>query len=337
MEELRLKIEEILRPLAPPGGKVALLDFPGYANPGDNAIWLGAVRILGRLGHRKIDYTCDQGSYSRDELARLVDGGTIFLTGGGNLGDLWEAHQLFRERVISEFPDQPIVQLPQSICFQSPENLKRARKVFDSHPRLTLLLRDHRSYEFARNEFRASAILCPDISFALGRLTRACKPTADILWISRTDKEAPPQRGRPLSPTLTPRDYIVDRRMPLQRVYNALKRGLGLKGPVRRGLDRAIRELHRPLAERTLVTGCRMLSSAHVVVTNRLHGHILCLLLGIPHFLSDNNYGKLSALYTTWTRDSHLACWCETEAEALSAASAYLRTGVLSPTHGVAP
>ena len=39
-----------------------------------------------------------------------------------------------------------------------------------------------------------------------------------------------------------------------------------------------------------------------MVVTDRLHGHILCSLLDIPHVLLDNADQKLSAYHNTWTR-----------------------------------
>ena len=39
-----------------------------------------------------------------------------------------------------------------------------------------------------------------------------------------------------------------------------------------------------------------------MVVTDRLHGHVLCTLLDIPHVLLDNADHKLSAYHNTWTR-----------------------------------
>ncbi|NJL89876.1 MAG: polysaccharide polymerase [Coleofasciculaceae cyanobacterium SM2_1_6] len=38
------------------------------------------------------------------------------------------------------------------------------------------------------------------------------------------------------------------------------------------------------------------------VITNRLHGHILCTLLEIPHIFLPNSYGKNQNWYTTWTQ-----------------------------------
>ena len=82
------------------------------------------------------------------------------------------------------------MQLPQSIHFQNRDALRRARAVFDAHPALTLLVRDRQSLAFAAEEFRASSHLCPDMAFCLGPIERPCLPTKDLVWLSRTDKEA---------------------------------------------------------------------------------------------------------------------------------------------------
>jgi pyruvyl transferase EpsO len=48
-----------------------------------------------------------------------------------------------------------------------------------------------------------------------------------------------------------------------------------------------------------------------VVVTDRLHGHILSVLLGIPNVLMDNSYGKNQSFYATWTQDLDLVRWAK--------------------------
>ena len=62
-----------------------------------------------------------------------------------------------------------------------------------------------------------------------------------------------------------------------------------------------------------------MLAAGHTVITDRLHGHILSLLLGIPHVVLDNSYGKVRAFYETWTRDAPIVRWAETAADAVRA------------------
>ena len=54
-------------------------------------------------------------------------------------------------------------------------------------------------------------------------------------------------------------------------------------------------------ARRRLERGVALLSSGRRIVTDRLHGHILSLLLGRPHRLVDNCYGKLSSFVACWT------------------------------------
>ncbi len=45
-------------------------------------------------------------------------------------------------------------------------------------------------------------------------------------------------------------------------------------------------------------------SRGRVVVTDRLHGHIFCILMGIPHVILDNSYGKLMSFHQTYTYDA---------------------------------
>lgn len=49
------------------------------------------------------------------------------------------------------------------------------------------------------------------------------------------------------------------------------------------------------------------LSKGKVVVTGRLHAHILSVLMTKPHILLDNSYGKLQGFYDAWTKDLAIA------------------------------
>ena len=85
---LSKKVDEVLRPLLPPGTPCALLDFPNHSNVGDSAIWLGERAWLRRHG-LDVVYACDVNTYSREQLAARIGQGVLLLHGGGNLGDLW--------------------------------------------------------------------------------------------------------------------------------------------------------------------------------------------------------------------------------------------------------
>lgn len=42
-------------------------------------------------------------------------------------------------------------------------------------------------------------------------------------------------------------------------------------------------------------------------------------MLGIPHVVLDNSYGKVRSFYETWTRDAPIVRWADTAAEAVRA------------------
>ena len=79
------------------------------------------------------------------------------------------------------------------------------------------------------------------------------------------------------------------------------------------------------MARRRLAHGYALLAAGRTVVTDRLHGHLLCVLLGIPHVVLDNRYGKNRALFEAWTHDVPFARWAERDAGAVTRALEDLR------------
>src|SRR3546814_16823778 len=58
---------------------------------------------------------------------------------------------------------------------------------------------------------------------------------------------------------------------------------------------------YQMLAQWRLRRGISMLSQGRVIVTDRLHAHILSLLFDIPQVVLDNMYGKVSSFAEQWT------------------------------------
>jgi exopolysaccharide biosynthesis protein PssK len=303
-------IDRRLGPLVPPGSRCALLDFPNYANVGDNAIWLGELAYLRRSGV-EIVYRSDQVAYSRRLLAARIGDGTILLSGGGNFGDLWPAHQWFREEVVEAFPERKIVQLPQTIRFTEAANLERARRIFGRHPNVTILVRDEQSLSV---DLGAEVLLCPDMAFALGPLERPCPPTSWVVCLLRNDHESA------VEPRVETTDWPDDEAGPAPVGLSAARRlheALSSQVARRRVGDRWLAAVGDRLARARFARGLRTLSRGRVVVTDRLHGHVLCLLLGIPHVLLDTRHGKLRGFYEAWTQGTELTRWADSFDEAL--------------------
>jgi exopolysaccharide biosynthesis predicted pyruvyltransferase EpsI len=304
------------------GAPVALLNYPNHSNVGDCAIWLGELSHLADTGHA-IVYQCDLHSYDPDTLRRsLPRDGVVLLHGGGNLGDLWPAHQAFRERVVADLPDHPVVVMPQSIHFTASVAIERARAAFDRHERLTIIARDESSYSFAREAFNSSVDLAPDPAVWLDLRRARSAPSQAVVWLARTDLET---SGALIHHETL--DWVDVRRSDMGwydwSSYRMLKRITGVLARSRRGPHtlRALQQrLFQPVASAHLGRGIRLLSSGEVVIADRLHAHLLCLLLGIPHVLLDNSYGKLGSFTRTWTSESTLAHWAQSPSEAFAIA-----------------
>lgn len=330
--ELNQLLDATLAPLVPAGARVALLDFPNHNNVGDNAIWLGELAYLERRG-AEIAYVCDLSSFCADALRARLDDGIILLHGGGSFGSLWPRHQAFRERVVSDFPQHRIVQLPQTVDFTNEPSLERARRVFGAHRDFVALVRDHDSLGVATGRLGLRAVACPDMAFALGALARR-PPAKDILWLARTDHEAASPRPAPNGGGVEVVDWL--RGEPGRpwshgwaavtvRSRRAMATLMERQPSLRRGLTPFLGVAFEQLAERRLRRGLRILSRGRVVVTDRLHGHVLSLLLGIPHVLLDNRFGKVTRFHRTFTSTCSLARRASDPEEALEVAREMVR------------
>ncbi len=66
--------------------------------------------------------------------------------------------------------------------------------------------------------------------------------------------------------------------------------------------------------------GLLFLQRGRVVISDRLHGHILSVLLGIPHVILDNSYHKVTSYHRSWTQSLDNVMVASTGEEALSMA-----------------
>ena len=306
---IRDQTRKILDEVVGANTTVALLDFPSHQNVGDSMILMGETSYLAQGGN-VIGYVTDIFRYDHMTLRRRVPNGPILMQGGGNFGDIWPPFQAFRERIVQEFPDRKIVQLPQTVYFKSAAAAARANGVLRRHNNYTLLVRDKPSLERARLQLPdVRAIYCPDLALGwepkipAGRLNQN-----RMVVLARNDREARSGLVDNLRSTIGPHDKVVD---------------WGLTGGDRIVWDvvriparfaklfpraRSSRLLYplfvfsyRKNAELNIRAGIRELAAAELVVTDRLHAHILAGLLGVRHLVLDNNYGKVSSIYNDYT------------------------------------
>jgi pyruvyl transferase EpsO len=291
-------IREQIGPLIPSAAPVALFDFPNHSNVGDSAIWLGEIAYLKKY-HRssRIAYVADVRSSLHQPLPKFDENVVILIHGGGNLGDIWPKHQALREKIVANYPRNRVIQLPQSIHFDSKENLNRFQSLLEGHADFHLLARDQNSFEIGREIHKGNVLLCPDMAFCLdGVKAPGNSRRSEIVALLRTDKEVV-QNNRDLKHE-DGQILIVDWVTEHKTLSEKLERWLTSRYPEKTRFLRL--GLFNFISRETVNRGLAMLGGGNVVVTDRLHGHILCTLARIPHVVLDNSYGKIGNYRSTW-------------------------------------
>lgn len=310
----------------------ALLDYPSYSNIGDHLIWLGSLFYLVQVRQARVNYVSDiNDGFSESEFLTRSKDGPIFFNGGGNFGDFWSGFQNFRERIIKQYQDRPIVILPQTIYFSSEEALARSAKVLNQHPDLTIFARDDRSFAIAQKAFiNCKVYKAPDTAFQMVDLPNTnlnVSHSNRILYLCRKDRE--------INYDFKPKNIKIDnldvddwvsfnwmKKIPEDWVYipglvRIIREGWqkGLKTPKEWISRQAWHKLHpyssvfskvhcprlHQISWGYMHSGIYQLQAYDSIVTNRLHVHILCLILNIPHILLPGSYYKIPAFYDTWT------------------------------------
>ncbi|MFT4053518.1 MAG: polysaccharide pyruvyl transferase family protein [Novosphingobium sp.] len=295
-------MHEQIAALLPRDGRVIYLDYAFTTNVGDQLIVLGTLKFFERHG---IEVKLSRNIHNIEHHGLAVaPGDVLVLHGGGNFGDIYPHFQKLRERIITAFPENRVVIMPQTVHFDDQVELDRSCRVMARHPDLTLFVRDRRSMEIVKPYFGDRVRLAPDMAHQLWpSLCEDVAPGIDersdgpLLLIRRdAEKSAIPPHLINLKDRFTDWDLLVSRRYRLERAvlrqqYAAARRGVRLYD-----LDEAYFAAMRREVRRV----ARRLYRHPLWITSRMHGAILGLLLGKPVFALDNSYGKLSSYFEAW-------------------------------------
>jgi pyruvyl transferase EpsI len=188
----------------------------------------------------------------------------LFLHSGGNMGDRGMWSEEIRRLLISSFPKNKIVSLPQTIYFSNTPTGARerenTRRIYAAHPNLTIMGRDPHSGELATELFPRAQVFCmPDFVLSittkqLGNEINASK----VLLCLRLDKES----------ALTPEQR---REIANQLPYQCVHYDTTLAEPIKISQREAV-------LEDTL----NLFRASDAVVTDRYHGLIFAVLCRKP-------------------------------------------------------
>lgn len=313
---IRDQLHATLAPIIPRNRPVALIGFPNYDNVGDSAIWCGTMAWLAQNAVPVV-YHADEFSYHPDALdAALPKDGLVLFQGGGNFGDLYPWHQELRVRVMRTQPHRQFVQLPQTIEFRDPSSAVETSDAIAAVRSFVFLGRERRTVDLAHSLLGVDAILSPDMAFALapglgharGRASKV--GTQPVLWLARSDAEALQGRVLPPRPSVRVADWPdLDRTFgraaiddeTVRQLVRRFGSGSSQHPCTARAAQPWLTNIYRRLASRTVANGIRLLTSAEVVVTDRLHGHVLSTLVGSPQVILESGFGKVRACYDEFT------------------------------------
>lgn len=162
--------------------QIILVGTPEYGNLGDQLI---AVAELCWLRDYYPDFEIKEFTHEmlmkdkkcRVLLSQIRKDDLIFLQGGGNLNDLYLNCERIRRTVIEKCPENKIVLFQQSIFFSDTEKGRTVKNetcsVYNCHKSFTVITRENKSYNFAKEIFTSLKILkYPDMAtYLFGKVT----------------------------------------------------------------------------------------------------------------------------------------------------------------------
>lgn len=280
------------------------LDLPYYNNLGDTLIWEGTKTFLKTLPYRCL-YATDIRFYVERNFSENV---IILFQGGGNFGDLYREHADFRKKIISAYPQNKIIILPQSIYYNDSNLIQEDAVFYANYPNVIICARDEYSYHFFKQNFRNKILLVPDMAFFIDlNKYKIPKSGSKLLYLKRVDKEFASINSLKIPsgaeihdwPTI---EYSIKKYYYIDKAFYLIKFFWGMFGDKYKKIVEDFKrdKFYRPSY---VQTGINFISQYSTVYTTRLHVLILSVLLDKKIFLIDNTTGKLSSFYVTWLKE----------------------------------
>ncbi len=279
--------------------RAIIFGIPHHGNLGDNAIAMAEEKFLkDNLEGYKV-YTVPERNLHicADKLKKYIKpDDVLFMHGGGNIGDTYERPEKGRRKVIQNFPNNKIIIFPQTAYYSDTElgrrELEISKKIYNSHPDLTIIAREEKSFEFMKREFTNSKILLTtDIVMYLDKTDMSKKREGAIMAL-RTDREK----------VFTDSNQEQAEKY-LRKFYNKIS----ITDTNIRDINNNIFETER---EAILDKKFEEFQTAELVITDRLHGMIFSAITSTPCVAFSNFNFKIKESFE-WLKHLEYIEFCE--------------------------
>ena len=285
----RYKLYKMLKNFTRTSQLYVLLNVPSHGNLGDHLISLAEKRFLQDYKHKNpLVISTGQLLYGFDIVQRFIQPNDVLLiTGGGYLGSIWAEEENRICKIISSFPNNKIVILPQTIYYgndaESNSLFEYATKIYKSHPNLYITGREKSTITVLLNEMKMptdKVMLLPDMALYLNYSEDICQREG-ILFCMRSDKEQ-----------INNHDIIDTLRRSFSSKYQIAF--IDTQAPYSISQDRSELEIKNLIHK---------FKCAKLVITDRLHGMIYATITGTPVIALNNKSGKIKNVYDCWLKD----------------------------------
>lgn len=260
--------------------KIFLLGIPIHGNLGDQAIAYGEVCFLNENFSDYKLIEIESGTIARHShfLKKMIGDSIILIHGGGFLGTLWPTEEEMFRKVLTDFNDNKIIVLPQTIFFDEDENgkkmLEESKQIYSSHPNLYICCREEYSYKFMKDNFnKCNILLIPDMVLYLNSVINT-QEKHNVLFCIRNDHEK------------------------VNHSFNDVINDIHSRGLKIDYTDTVIkRKIFNHNRKKYVYSKIKQFSEYKLVVTDRLHGMVFTFLSKTPCLIYENKSYKVRGVY----------------------------------------
>ncbi len=272
--------------------KLILIGTSEHSNIGDAAITRGEYEFIRKYfsDYKLIEVSTYQFNDYLPYLENIInDDDVIFLHGGGNLGNKYLTEENVRRVVIDTFKNNKIVILPQTIHFDNDEELNKSKEIYNRHNNLILFTRGEKSLEFAKKNFPKVKIY-KAIDMALNMHIDYNYERNGILCCIRDLSD---------ESILTKEEY--------EKIFSIVK-AHDANYDFTNNLN--TEDIRKQIRNHVVYNQLKLFAKHKLVITDRLHGLIFCLITNTPCIVIRNHNHKINE-FIEMLKDNKNICFID--------------------------